>query len=64
MERELYTCKLEVIVYLYAPAAVPPKEEVTYTKWIGDWVRHTAGLDDVEKTTLFILPGIELRFPC
>jgi hypothetical protein len=30
-------------------------------RWIGDWLGYIAGLDDFEKGTIWILPGLELR---
>jgi hypothetical protein len=38
-----------------------PGERAPRTHWIGGWVDPRAGLDDVEKRKLFILPGLELR---
>jgi hypothetical protein len=38
-----------------------PRERVTGTRWIGDWVDPTAGLDTVEKTKDLPLPVFELR---
>jgi hypothetical protein len=47
---------------LHGPAALP--SEIAHgTLWIGGWVDHRAGLDDVEKRTFFTLPGLELRPP-
>jgi hypothetical protein len=31
------------------------------THWIGGWVGHSSGLDDVERTEILSLPGLELR---
>jgi hypothetical protein len=31
------------------------------THWIGGWVDHRAGLDDVEKRKFLTLPGLEIR---
>jgi hypothetical protein len=31
------------------------------THWIGGWVGHRAGLDDVQKGRCLTLPGLELR---
>jgi hypothetical protein len=36
-------------------------ERTPSTNWIGGWVDLTAGLDDLEKRELLILPGLELR---
>jgi hypothetical protein len=36
-------------------------ERVPGIHWIGGWVGHRVGLDDVEKRTFLTLPGLELR---
>jgi hypothetical protein len=46
---------------LHDPAALPPEEIAPGTHWIGGWVGHRAGLDDVEKRKFCTLPGLELR---
>jgi hypothetical protein len=43
------------------PGRFIPWERVTGTHWIGGWVNHRAGLDDVEKRKFLTLPGLELR---
>jgi hypothetical protein len=52
--------KLEVSGQLHAPAALPPGK-TPGTHWIGGWVGHRVGLDDVEMRKFLILPGLELR---
>jgi hypothetical protein len=46
----------------HAPAALPA-ERAPGTHFIGGWVDPRAGLDDMEKWTLFTLPGLELQPP-
>jgi hypothetical protein len=38
-----------------------PRERAPCTRWIGGWVIPRRGLDDVEKSKLLTLPGLELR---
>jgi hypothetical protein len=40
----------------HASAALPSS-----THWLGGWMGPRAGLDDVEKRKLLLLPGLELR---
>jgi hypothetical protein len=37
-----------------------PRGKSPGTHWIGGWVDHRAGLDDVEKRKFLTLPGLEL----
>jgi hypothetical protein len=46
---------------LHALAVLPPKERARGTHWLGDWVRPTAGLDDMGKRKFLTLPGRELQ---
>jgi hypothetical protein len=41
------------------PCRFSPRERGTH--WIGGWVGHRAGLDDVEKRKFLTLPGLEVR---
>jgi hypothetical protein len=41
---------------LHAPVALRPGERAPCTHWIGDWVGSRAGVDDVEKRKLLLLP--------
>jgi hypothetical protein len=43
------------------PGRFTPGERAPGTHWIGGWVDPRAGLNDVEKTKFFTLPGLELR---
>jgi hypothetical protein len=43
------------------PCRFTSGERAPGTHWIGGWMGPRAGLDDVEKRKLLILPGIELR---
>jgi hypothetical protein len=43
------------------PCRFTPGEGAPGSYWIGGWVGPRAGLDDVEKRKLLILPGLELR---
>jgi hypothetical protein len=45
------------------PGRFTPGERAPGTHWIGGWVGHRAGLDDVEKRKFLTLPGLELRPP-
>jgi hypothetical protein len=38
-----------------------PEERAPGTHWIGGWVDHRVGLDDVEKRKFLTLPGLELQ---
>jgi hypothetical protein len=42
----------------FTPRAFNPGERAPGTHWIGGWVGPRAGLDDVEKTKFFTLPGL------
>jgi hypothetical protein len=42
------------------PGRFTPGERASGTHWIGGWVDPRAGLEDVERSKFFILPGIEL----
>jgi hypothetical protein len=46
---------------LHVPAALPPRKKPHCTHCIGVWVGLRAGLDDVEKGKLLILPGLDLQ---
>jgi hypothetical protein len=35
-------------------------ERAPTANWLGGWVNHRAGLDDVEKRKFLALPGLEL----
>jgi hypothetical protein len=43
------------------PGCFTPRERAPGIHWLGGWVDPRAGLDDVEKRKLLILPGLELR---
>jgi hypothetical protein len=43
------------------PGSIIPRERAPGTHWIGAWVGPRAGMDEMEKTKFFILPGLELR---
>jgi hypothetical protein len=43
------------------PSRFNPGERASGTHWIGGWVDHRAGLDDVEKRKFLTLLGLELR---
>jgi hypothetical protein len=43
------------------PGRFTPGERAPVTHWIGGWVNPRACPDDLEKTKLLILPGLELR---
>jgi hypothetical protein len=43
------------------PCRFTPGERAPGSHWIGGWVGPTAGLDDVEKRKLWILPGLQLQ---
>jgi hypothetical protein len=43
------------------PGRFTPGERAPDTHWIGGWVDPRAGLGDVEKRNVLILPGLELR---
>jgi hypothetical protein len=43
------------------PGRSNPGERAPVTHWVGGWVDHRAGLDDVEKRKFLTLPGLELR---
>jgi hypothetical protein len=43
------------------PCRFTSGERTTDTRWIGGWVVHRVGLDDVEKGKFLNLPGLELR---
>jgi hypothetical protein len=43
------------------PGRYIPDERAPGTHWIGGWLDHKAGLDDVEKRKFLTLPGLELR---
>jgi hypothetical protein len=42
------------------PGYFIPGERTLGVHWIGGWVGHRAGLDDVERRKIFSLPGLEL----
>jgi hypothetical protein len=42
------------------PLPLYPRERAPGTHFIGGWVDHRAGLDDMEKWKFLILPGLEL----
>jgi hypothetical protein len=42
-------------------SASSPGRFIPSTHWIGDWVDHRSGLDDVEKRKFLTLLGLELR---
>jgi hypothetical protein len=44
----------------FSPGRFTPEEGAPGTHWIGGWVDHRAGLDDVKRKFLTI-PGLELR---
>jgi hypothetical protein len=46
---------------LHVPDSFTPGERAPGTHWMGGWVGPRTGLDDVEKKTFFILPGLEHR---
>jgi hypothetical protein len=49
---------------LHAPADIPG-EIFHGIHWIGSWMGHRAGIDDVEKRkNLLLLPGIEPKSSC
>jgi hypothetical protein len=43
------------------PGRFTPGEKAPGTLWIGGWVSHRAGLNDVEKRKFLTLPELELR---
>jgi hypothetical protein len=43
------------------PCHLIPGERVPGTHWIGGWVGHRFGLDDLETRKCLILAGLELR---
>jgi hypothetical protein len=43
------------------PGRFTPGERAPGTLWIGSWVDHRAGLDDVEKRKFLTLPELKLR---
>jgi hypothetical protein len=48
-------------VVSFTPRRFTRGERAHGTHWIGGWAGPRAGLDDVEKRTFLILPGLELR---
>jgi hypothetical protein len=42
------------------PGRFAPRDRAPDNNWIGGWVEHTAGLNDVEKRKFLTLPGLEL----
>jgi hypothetical protein len=42
------------------PGRFTAGESVRGTHWIGGWLGHRTGLDDVEKRKFLTLPGLEL----
>jgi hypothetical protein len=53
-----------MIGQLHALAAMPLKRIAPWTHWIGGWVDHTTGLDNIEKLKFLTLSGQELRPLC
>jgi hypothetical protein len=47
---------------LYVPTVLPPRKQVSITRWTGGWVDPRSGLEAMEKEQLLILSGIEQRF--
>jgi hypothetical protein len=43
------------------PGRFTPEEKAPGTHWTGGWVDLRDGLDDLDKTTLLTLQGLELR---
>jgi hypothetical protein len=43
------------------PGRFIPGDRAPSTHWVGGWVDHIAGLDDVEKRKFLTIPGLELR---
>jgi hypothetical protein len=48
-------------VVSFTPRPLYTRERAPSTHWIGGWVSHRAGLDDVEKRKFFTLPELTLR---
>jgi hypothetical protein len=43
------------------PSRFTPKERAPGNHWIGGWVDHRTGLNDMEKRKFLTLPGLKLR---
>jgi hypothetical protein len=50
---------MEISGQLHALAALHHEKEAFGTHWIGDWVGHRDGLDDVQKRKFLPPPGLE-----
>jgi hypothetical protein len=48
-------------VVSFTPRPFHPRRKSAGTHWIGGWVGPKTGLDDVEKSEISPLPGLELR---
>jgi hypothetical protein len=60
--------EVDVQIHILSTSALAPRpcrftagERASGTHWIGGWVDPRAGLGDVEKGKLLILPGLKLR---
>jgi hypothetical protein len=45
----------------FMPRTLYPRERAPANHWIGGWVGHRNGLDDVRKRKFLTLPGLELQ---